>query len=706
MDVSQYLDLFIDETREHIQSLNDNILLLEQEPENMDTINEIFRAAHSLKGMSGTMGYVRMQKLTHDLENVFSEVRSGNMKVSSKLIDIMFRALDAIEAYLQTIVDTSTEGTEDNQDIIDDLNKVLKEGTAQDKEEETQEQATLTAAASSGTGGYEDIPIDEFLRGAIEDAKEDNMTVFGLTVTLDDNCMLKGARAFLVLRALEGVGELMKAVPDVDSIENEEFENSFSLLVVTDQPMEAVKGVVENVSEIKNVRIGQVTADAVKQAKKEEPKPAPAAVKEAPQAQETGSGNNAADNNASAKETETAKDASKDNKAGHKEGGKSQGTRSIRVDIEKLDNLMNMVSELVIAKNGLSTVVGRLKTGSRQINERIEYLENITTNLHEAVMKVRMVPIDSVVSRFPRMIRDLSRKLDKKMELVMTGEDTELDRTVIDELGDPLMHILRNSADHGIESAQVRAELGKPEVGTISLNAYQAGNNVIIEVSDDGGGVNVEKVKSKALSKGLITQEHADTMSDDEAVGLLFMPGFSTADKISDVSGRGVGLDVVKSKIESLGGTVECKSALHKGSTFIITLPLTLAIMQSLLVDIGGEKYAMPLSNIQTIEEIPVDMVKSINSSEVIELRGRVIPLFRLAEILECEKGEESEVLTVIVANKGEKLGAFVVDGLYEQQEIVIKSLGKYVDAGKLIIGATILGDGEVSLILDATVLI
>lgn len=696
MDVSQYLDLFIDETREHIQSLNDNILLLEQEPENMDTINEIFRAAHSLKGMSGTMGYVRMQKLTHDLENVFSEVRSGNMKVSSKLIDIMFRALDAIEAYLQTIVDTSSEGTEDNQDIIDDLNKVLKEGTAGEEKEE--KETTNTAALAAKTGGYEDIPIDDYLKIAIEGAQEENMTVFGLTVTLDDNCVLKGARAFLVLKALEGVGELMKAVPDVDAIENEEFENSFSLFVMTDQAEDAVKGVVENVSEIKNVRIGVVTADAAKQVKKEEPKPQPAQEKEEKSEPATGS-----------KETEDSKEAPKDSKAkpeAHKEGSKSQSARSIRVDIEKLDNLMNMVSELVIAKNGLSASVSRLKSGSRQLNEGIEYLESITTNLHEAVMKVRMVPIETVVSRFPRMIRDLSRKLDKKMELVMTGEDTELDRTVIDELGDPLMHILRNSADHGIEAAEVRAAEGKPEIGKIGINAYQAGNNVIIEVSDDGGGVNVEKVKSKAVSKGLITQEQAENMSDDDAVGLLFMPGFSTADKISDVSGRGVGLDVVKSKIESLGGTVECKSEFHKGSTFIITLPLTLAIMQSLLVDIGKEKYAMPLSNIQTIEEIPAENVKSINSSEVLELRGKVLPLIRLADVLECEKGTEPEVLTVIVANKGDKLGAFVVDGLYEQQEIVIKSIGKYLNAGRLIIGATILGDGEVSLILDATVLI
>ena len=382
---------------------------------------------------------------------------------------------------------------------------------------------------------------------------------------------------------------------------------------------------------------------------------------------------------------------------------------TVRVDIEKLDVLMNLVSELIIAKNGL--VSASSEEGSESINqsfnEQIEYLERVTTNLHESVMKVRMMPIESVVSKFPRMIRDLSKKLDKKMELYMSGEDTELDRTVIDEIGDPLMHLLRNSADHGLESAEVRKERGKSEVGSIFLDAYQDGNNVVIEVRDDGNGIDIEKVKSKAIEKGNITEEQAAIMSDKEVIDLLFKPSFSTSDKVTDVSGRGVGLDVVKSKIEALGGDVEVKSVYGEGSTFIIRLPLTLAIIQALMVKLGDEKYAISLGSIQTIEDIPVSEIKYVHAKEVIHLRGNVIPLIRLRELLDVPgEQEEQENITVVIVSKGDKQAGLVVDSLIGQMEIVIKSLGKYININKMISGATILGDGSVALIIDANTLV
>jgi two-component system chemotaxis sensor kinase CheA len=322
-------------------------------------------------------------------------------------------------------------------------------------------------------------------------------------------------------------------------------------------------------------------------------------------------------------------------------------------------------------------------------------------------MKVRMMPIESVVSKFPRMIRDLSKKLGKKMELQMTGEETELDRTVIDEIGDPLMHLLRNSADHGLESAEVRAERGKPEVGTVFLNAYQDGNNVVIEVGDDGNGIDVEKVRQKAIEKGTITAEQAEMMTEKEIVDLLFRPSFSTAEKITDVSGRGVGLDVVKSKIEALGGAVEVKTTYGVGSTFIIHLPLTLAIIQALMVHLGDEKYAISLDSIETIEDIPVSEIKYVHAKEVIHLRGTVIPLVRLRDLLDVP-GEpvDSENITVVIVRKGDKLAGLVVDSLIGQLEIVIKSLGKYININKMISGATILGDGSVALIIDANTLV
>ena len=382
---------------------------------------------------------------------------------------------------------------------------------------------------------------------------------------------------------------------------------------------------------------------------------------------------------------------------------------SDNLDIEKLDVLMNLVSELIIAKNGLVSISSsesdtRNDTG---FNEQIEYLESVTTNLHESVMKVRMVPIESVFSRFPRMIRDLTKKLNKKMTLHMTGEETELDRTVIDEIGDPLQHLLRNAADHGLESNEERVALGKEEVGNIYLDAYQDGNNVNIEVRDDGGGINIEKVKNKAISSGTITPEQAENMTDKEVIDLLFRPSFSTAEKITDVSGRGVGLDVVKTKIEELGGNIECKSVLGEGSSFIIRLPLTLAIIQALMVELGTEKYAIPLGNIQTIEDVLISDVKYVQTKEVINLRGTVIPLIRLDQILDVEPVEnDSENLTVVIVKKGDKLAGLVVDNLIGQQEIVIKSIGNYINCSKMIGGATILGDGEIALILEVNSLV
>ncbi len=382
--------------------------------------------------------------------------------------------------------------------------------------------------------------------------------------------------------------------------------------------------------------------------------------------------------------------------------------RTVRVDIEKLDSLMNLVSELIIAKNSLVSASDKEQTKTNSaFNEQVEYLESVTTNLHESVMKVRMVPIESVVNKFPRMIRDLSKKLGKKMELYMTGEETELDRTVVDEIGDPLMHLLRNSADHGLESAEVRAQRGKPDVGSIFLDAYQDGNNVVIEVRDDGNGIDVEAVRAKAVERGTVTPEQAANMADKEIINLLFLPSFSTAKQVTDVSGRGVGLDVVKSKIESLSGEVEVKSKLGEGSTWTIRLPLTLAIIQALMVVVGDEKYAISLGSIKGLEDIPTSDIKLVQNKEVINLRGTVTPLIRLNEVLDCEsKRSKDENLIVVIVKKGDKTAGLVIDELIGQQEIVIKSLGKYIKQCKFISGATILGDGEVALILDANALI
>ena len=702
MDVSQYLEIFIDETKEHLQTLSDQLMILEQEPENMDVINEIFRAAHSLKGMAGTMGYKRMQRLTHDMENVFQEVRSGNMTVSSELVDVLFRALDALEAYLNVIIETANEGTEENEEIINTLNSIAEKATGKESSASTVEKTETEEApseASSDEAKYDTIQISDFEKNTFDKAQKENQNIFGITVYLQETCILKAARAFLVFKALEELGEVIKAVPSVQDIEDEKFDLDFSLVYFTKESLETIKNAIESVSEVKKAIVGPFQVEAAEAAlkaaeqKEESVKEEKTAAQNAPTAQKA------------AKKPEAKKTAKK---ATAQKAAKPTVGRTVRVDIEKLDVLMNLVSELIIAKNGLVSInssdEGRTDSG---FNEQIEYLENVTTNLHESVMKVRMVPIESVVNRFPRMIRDLSKKLGKKMELHMTGEETELDRTVIDEIGDPLQHLLRNSADHGLESNEERVALGKDEIGHIYLDAYQDGNNVTIEVRDDGAGINIEKVKNKAIEKGTITPEQAEVMTDKEVIDLLFRPSFSTAEKITDVSGRGVGLDVVKTKIEGLGGNIECHSELGEGSSFIIRLPLTLAIIQALMVELGTEKYAIPLGSIQTIEDIPISEVKHVQTKEVINLRGAVIPLIRLDKILDVEQvGEAPESLTVVIVKKGDKQAGLVVDNLIGQQEIVIKSIGDYINCSKLIGGATILGDGEVALILEVNTLV
>jgi two-component system chemotaxis sensor kinase CheA len=705
MDVSQYLEIFLDESAEHLQNLSDCIMELEKEPDNKDVINEIFRAAHSLKGMAGTMGYKRMQHLTHDMENVFQEVRSDKIAVDSQMIDLLFKCLDAIEGYLDNIKASSDEGEEDNEVIIKELNNFIATANGEAaaaaepaKEEAPEQKPEGEAAADGDTKKYLQVELSDKERENVTAAKEAGAHIYGVTVTVQKECLLKAARAFLVFRAAEESGDILVYRPSSQDIEDERFEQDFSFYVASSEPFEKIQKAIANVSEIESVcgeELNDFSAptEAPKEEKaaetKEETKPAPKPeTKPAPKAAEAQKPGAAA-----AKKTG---------------GGKPATNRTVRVDIEKLDALMNQVSELIIAKNSLVSISSSEEDGIKNqgFHEQIEYLERITTSLHESVMKVRMVPIESVVNKFPRMIRDLSRTLDKKMELTMTGEDTELDRTVVDQIGDPLQHLLRNSADHGLEDTAVRIERGKPEVGQIFLNAYQEGNNVIIQVGDDGNGIDTESVKAKAIERGLVTPEQAEQLTQKEIINFLFMPSFSMAKKITDISGRGVGLDVVKSNIEQLGGDVEVKTQLGEGTTFTVRLPLTLAIIQALMVEVRGEKYAIALASIANIENVPIDQIKYVEAKEVIHLRGSVIPLVRLDQLLDIPpREEEPESLTVVIVKRGDSQVGLVVDDLMGQQEIVIKSLGKYISGNKLISGATILGDGEVALILDVNTL-
>ena len=543
--------------------------------------------------------------------------------------------------------------------------------------------------------GQEKIELTNDEKKAIREAESNGQHIYVMTVHIQKDCLLKAARAFLVFKAVEDFGQILVYRPSSQDIEDEKFEFEFSFFLASEESEDKIVAVAKAVSEIEKVDAEEIHLDEyVKEAEAQEEqqaKEATAEQKEAP-----------AEAPKAAEKKAPAANAKKQTNA------KPVTGRTVRVDIEKLDALMNQVSELIIAKNSLVSISSN-ESGEYQnqsFHEQIEYLERITTNLHESVMKVRMVPIESVVNKFPRMIRDLSRKLNKKMELYMTGEDTELDRTVVDQIGDPLQHLLRNSADHGLEDNATRVERGKPEVGSIFLKAFQEGNNVIIEVGDDGNGIDVAAVRDKAVERGVITAEQAENMSQKEIINILFLPSFSMAKKITDISGRGVGLDVVKSNIEALGGDVEVRTQLGEGTTFIVRLPLTLAIIQALMVEIRDEKYAIALGSISNIESIPVNEIKYVQAQEVIHLRGAVIPLIRLDQVLDMEeKQEEPENLTVVIVKKGDSLAGLVVDNLIGQQEIVIKSLGKYINNNKIISGATILGDGEVALILDVNTL-
>ena len=693
MDVSQYLEIFIDESSEHLQCLSDCIMTLEKEPDNKDTINEVFRAAHSLKGMAGTMGFKRMQHLTHDMENVFQEVRSEKISVDSSMIDLLFKCLDALDQYLENVKASSDEGTEDNEIIIRDLNDfIAKANGAPAASTETVAPAAEETAAS--TENSVKLELTDAEKEEVASAKADGKNVYAVTVYISKDCLLKAARAFLVFRAVEGLGDVFANHPSSNDIEDEKFDLDFSFCVATTESIDKVIAAAKDVSEIDDVVAEALdNVEAAKEEKAEVTEVAAPTPVQTAQAQ--------AAPKAAPAPAQAAAQQKKQTPA------KPASNRTIRVDIEKLDALMNQVSELLIAKNSLVSVSSSEggNFANQGFRETVESLERITTNLHESVMKVRMVPIESVVNKFPRMIRDLSRTLNKKMELYMTGEDTELDRTVVDQIGDPLQHLLRNSADHGLESAEVRKERGKPETGTIFLNAYQEGNNVIIQVGDDGNGIDVEAVKAKAVERGVITQEQADVMTQKEAVNLLFMPSFSMAKQITDISGRGVGLDVVKSNIEALGGDVEVKTKLGEGSTFTVRLPLTLAIIQALLVKVREEQYAIALGSITSIEDVPLEDIKYVEAKEVIHLRDTVIPLVRLDRVLDIEPKEDPEHLTVVIVKKGDQLAGLVVDELIGQQEIVIKSLGKFINGNKLISGATILGDGEVALIIDSNTL-
>lgn len=683
MDMNQYLTMFIDESNDHLQSLNENMLQLENNPDDLGIVQVIFRSAHTLKGMAATMGFEDLASLTHEMENVLDMVRNEKLKMQEFIFDTLFKSLDALESMVQDIVQGG-EGKADVSAIVDSLQAIVRGDGA------SVQAAGGNTAQQEMASTLAGIQLDEYQFSVLDQSISEGHKVLYIEVLLREDCLLKAVRAYMVFELLERSGEIIKTYPDVQDIEQGEFDRSFSLYFITQKDGAELESQIMAISEIEKVTAAVLDHESLGQMAQQSAATSETVMEKKPETSAS----------ASAPDSTPA--------AGSRSGGSqtraaapSAPSRTIRVDIERLDVLMNLFSELLIDRVRLEQLASDVK--NQALTDTVEHMSRVSSDLQNIVLKLRMVPVDTVFNRFPRMIRDLAKSLDKKIDLVITGAETELDRTVIDEIGDPLVHLLRNSVDHGIEPAADRIAAGKSETGTVQLRAFHSGNHVFIEIEDDGRGIIRDNIVKSAIKKGVVTEEQAAAMSDEEAHQLLFAPGFSTAEKISDVSGRGVGLDVVKSKINALGGNVTIYSTPGKGTNFSVQLPLTLSIIAAMLIKMGSEKYAIPLTSIVETGVIKNTQIRSVHGNRIIPFRDSHIPIISLSQVFEVPDFDETaeEETEIVVIRKGDRIAALAIDDFIGQNEIVLKSLGNYLPAVQGVSGATILGDGQVALILD-----
>jgi two-component system chemotaxis sensor kinase CheA len=692
VEMNQYMSIFIDESNDHLQSLNENMLRLEQQPEDISVVQIIFRSAHTLKGMSATMGFEDLAALTHEMENVLDLVRNSKLRMNGNIFDTLFKCLDALEAMVQDVINGGT-GKGDVAQLVDRLKGVVKGDDGSNG---------AAKAANTRQSEPSSLVLDQYQLSVLGQSLESGHQVYYIEVKVREDCLLKAARAYMVFDVLERNGEVVKSFPSVQEIEQEQFESSFSVYYISQVDEQLLQSSISRVSEIESVVLTPVDqkslADLGRSSSNESQ--AVEALKEIAAAVAlpvviAAPAVAISDNSVVTRSVPAASSSG------------SSGPRTIRVDIERLDSLMNLFSELLIDRVRLEQLASEVRRND--LTETVEHMARVSADLQNIVLKLRMVPVESVFNRFPRMVRDLAKSLDKKVDLVITGAETELDRTVIDEIGDPLVHLIRNAVDHGIEPIADRVKLGKSENGTVHLRAFHSGNHVFIEIEEDGKGINRPKVLETAIKRGVVTVEEAKNLTDDEVNMLIFEAGFSTADKVSDISGRGVGLDVVKSKITSLGGHVSVYSTLGSGTKFSIQLPLTLSIIAAMLIKQGSEKYAFPLSSIVETGSVKKTDIKTMHGNSMIDYRQSIIPVVSLAKLIDSPdyRDDEEAETEMLVIRKGDKLAAILVDDFIGQNEIVLKPLGKYLrDSVGVISGATILGDGQVALIVDPNVLI
>ncbi|WP_025785027.1 chemotaxis protein CheA [Sporosarcina sp. D27] len=675
MDTNQYLEMFLEESKEHLQACNEQLLELEKNPDDLAIVNEIFRAAHTLKGMSATMGYEDIANLTHKMENVLDAIRNSKIRVTSEILDVVFESSDALEEMVIDIEEGGS-GKKDVEKLVTMLNQI----EAGNSPLAVVEEKAGKSESEEMTGG---LVYDDFEQTVVSQSVEQGFNAFELKVILRDDCLLKAARVFMVFEILEKAGEIIKTFPTVERLENEEFDSQFTVVIITKEDAEELKAKVQKVSELEQAEIRPVQFQSATFEV--------ATTMEAPVTDPV---------------VQPVKQTAKKEASPTKRSNSTHSAnKTIRVNIDRLDVLMNLFEELVIDRGRLQSIAAELQNA--ELNETTERMTRISGDLQNIILNMRMVPVETVFNRFPKMVRQLARDLDKKINLEIIGAETELDRTVIDEIGDPLVHLIRNALDHGVESPAERIAAGKPEEGTVTLRAYHSGNHVFIELEDDGAGVNRARVLKKAIERGIVSEEIAETLTDKQVAELILSSGFSTAEKLTDVSGRGVGLDVVKSTIESLGGHISIESKEGQGSLFQVQLPLTLSIISVMLVQMQKEIFAVPLSSIIETAIIQNSDILNAHNQRVIDFRGKIVPLVDLREIFDTGLPEEPEELkSVVIVRKGESLAALVVDSFIGQQEIVLKSLGNYLQSVFALSGATILGNGQVALIVDCNALI
>ncbi|GIN19174.1 MAG TPA: chemotaxis protein CheA [Bacillus bacterium] len=682
-DLSEFLGVFIDEVDEQLDIIDQEILVLEQEGESPEVIQRIFRAAHTLKGSSATMGFEDMTKLTHEMEHLLDHVRNGRLTVTHDLTNLLFKCLDELKQLKDEIV----SGQEERTDITPLIEEVqsFSSGKLSGQKEETAPRNKLSAEFQS--------KADSFI--------QQGLNIFQLDINISDECEMKSVRAFLIQNQLESGGtEIIQSVPDFDHQENQEEDYAkLQFLIATQQNKTEILDIVESMTDVDQVAVnvfGQETAAG-------EIASATAVEKTAIAAKSTEE-----EKKPQEKEVQPAGKPGPSKAAEKKPAQGRQQAQTIRVDVGRLEHLMNLVGELVIDQTRISQVSGLLHnryTEDDTVDDLIQVSDHVARvigELQESVMKVRMLPIRQLFSRFPRMVRDLAQTLDKDIDLVIEGQETELDRTVIEKIGDPLIHLIRNAVDHGLESKEDRIKANKPPKGVLRITASHEENQVVITVEDDGAGIDPEKMRASAVKKGVISAEEAEKLTDDEAAYLIFRPGFSTAKEVSDVSGRGVGMDIVRSHIESLNGIIELDTKLGKGTTFKIKLPLTLAIITGLIIRLADRTFILPMSNVVEIVRIHPDTIQTIKGKSIVVVREQVLPVVWLHDLLEIPRTDPgNRQLPVVIVGVGEKRIALIVDELQGNQEIVVKSLGKYVGKINGVSGATILGDGRVELILE-----